>query len=128
MNFFAKRRILQVWVVMLTFLFGVLAPTVSRALEYRQGLSTSIEICSASGTKLIKLNSAGQPEPASSKLSMDHCLYCASHSQPAPPPASAALALALLAGRDLYPTLYYRAPATLHAWSAAYPRAPPALA
>lgn len=125
MNFLAKRRILQVWLVMLTFLFGVLAPTVSRALEYRQG-SNSIEICSASGTKLIKLDRDSQPEPSSPLSGMDHCLYCTAHSHPAGVPVTTAPVLPLLAGRDIYPALYYDAAVTQLVWSAAYPRAPPA--
>jgi len=126
MNFLAKHRIVQVWVVMLTFLFGVLAPTVSRAIEYRQGLSDSIEICTTSGSKLIKLDSDGKRQSTPAMAGMDHCMYCTTHTDVHALPGPAALVIAALAGRDVYPSLYYSAAVTPHAWSAAYPRAPPA--
>ncbi len=111
---------------MLTFLFGVLAPTLTRALEYRQGTTSTIEICSTSGSKLIKLDSQGKPLSTPAKAGIEHCLYCATHSPLYALPASGKLLLASTAGRAPYPPRYYSAAVTPHAWSAAYPRAPPA--
>ncbi|MFC0166962.1 DUF2946 domain-containing protein [Pseudoduganella danionis] len=125
MNFFAQRRLLQVWIVMLTFLFGLVAPSITRALEYQQGRSSSIEICTTSGTKLIKLDGDGQRESTPAKASIEHCLYCATHSPLLALPATGTLVLPAVSGRTLYPARYYSSAYTAHVWSAANPRAPP---
>lgn len=113
---------------MLTFLFSVLAPTLTRALEYQQGKGSTIEICSTSGSKLIQLDSQGEPRSTPAKAALDHCLFCVTHSPLYALPASGTLMPAASSGRAPYPARYYSAAVTAHAWSAAYPRAPPAVA
>lgn len=113
---------------MLTFLFSVLAPTLTRALEYQQGTGSTIEICTTSGSKLIQLDSQGEPRSTPAKAALDHCLFCLTHSPLYALPATGTLVLAASSGRAPYPARYYTAAVTAHAWSAAYPRAPPAVA
>jgi hypothetical protein len=114
---------------MLAILFGALAPTVSHALAAAGNSSETIEICTVNGYKVVKLSGSDSSKvPSSPKHSMEHCAFCTIHG------GSQALTSALFItvvpdpGRDIYPLLFYTAPQSLHAWSAAKPRGPPFLA
>lgn len=112
---------------MLAVLFGALAPTVSHALA-AGGAAATLEICSVDGYKLVHVTDAGNADekaPATIKHGMEHCAFCATHGGSFALPAASSLVFAIDAGRDLYPALFYAAPRTPHAWSAANPRAPP---
>lgn len=121
----AKRQTLHIWVALLAILFSALAPTVSHALAAAAPAAT-LEMCTAQGYKLVQLPASdGGKAPVDLKHGMEHCAFCTIHGGGdglLPPPA---VALALHAGRDLYPSLFYNAPRALHTWSAANPRAPP---
>lgn len=125
----AKRQALHIWIAILAILFGALAPTVSHALAAAGNSSDTIEICTVNGYKLVKLSgSDGSKVPASPKHGMEHCAFCTIHG------GSHALISTLFVtvvpdpGRDIFPPLFYTAPQSLHAWSAAKPRGPPFLA
>lgn len=108
---------LSIWIALLAILFSALAPTVSHALAAANPIA-NVQMCTADGGKA----------PADLKHGMQHCAFCTIHGGGdglLPPPA---VALAVLAGRDAYPPLFYAAPHPLPAWSAANPRAPPVLA
>lgn len=128
MPFAASTRRLLAWCATLAMLMAVLAPTVSRGLATAPG-STPIwaEICSVSDSKSRNDAAAVWDHSAPSRLALhfDHCPYCHfDGDMPALLAASASPLLATLTP-SLHPLLFFQAPHTLHAWSAAQPRAPP---
>jgi uncharacterized protein involved in copper resistance len=132
----AKRQTLHLWIALLAILFSALAPTVSHALAAgNKAASTAadtLQLCTVNGYKMVKLAGADAGDsnsmPADAMHGMQHCAFCTIHGSAAALPGAPAVALALDAGRDIYPPLFYRAPRALHTWSAANPRAPPFLA
>ena len=120
-----NRRVLHVWIALLAILFGALAPTVSRAIAANPRYDT-VEVCSASGYKAFKIPKDGTSP--SSKVSIDHCAFCANHAGTHGLPGISSVNTPLIVGRDFYPPLFYSAPRLMHAWSAANPRAPPFVA
>ncbi|WP_254926634.1 DUF2946 domain-containing protein [Janthinobacterium sp. PC23-8] len=114
---------------MLAILFSALAPTVSHALSAINVPSATLEICSVNSYKAVKApDGDSSKSPATIKHRMEHCAFCATHGGSFALPGSHPLSLVMVAGRDIYPPLFYAAPQSLHAWSAANPRAPPLLA
>ncbi|MBA5687306.1 DUF2946 domain-containing protein [Rugamonas apoptosis] len=129
MNHMAKRQTLRIWIAMLAILFSALAPSISHALAAANGAIDKMEVCTSNGYKLVKVpDSDNSKAPASAKNSMEHCAFCTTHGGSYALTGSPSVPLALGAGRDIYPPLFYTAPHSLHAWSAAHPRAPPFLA
>ena len=120
---FMKRKVLHTWIAMLAILFSALAPTVSHALAASTS-SVLAEMCSVDGVKLV---TADRKAPAKSMQGMEHCSYCVTHGGSFGLPPSAAQSFAVVSGHDSYPALFYSAPQPLHTWSAASPRAPPAV-
>jgi hypothetical protein len=122
----AKRQTLQIWIAMLAILFSALAPTVSHALAAADVSAIPLEICTANGYKVLKIpGSDSSKAPATTKHGMEHCAFCASHGSTFALTTSSSSIFAIDSGRDIYPPLFYAAPHTLQAWSAANPRAPP---
>ncbi|MYM88125.1 DUF2946 domain-containing protein [Rugamonas sp. FT82W] len=118
----AKRQTLHIWIALLAVLFSALAPAVSSALA----ATDTVQVCTVDGYKIVKLPGADKGKaPASAKHAMEHCAFCSLHADAHPLPGAPSVPLALDAGRDTYPPLFYTAPRTLHTWSAANPRAPP---
>ena len=111
---------------MLAVLFSALAPTISHALTAGSGSTVTLEICTVNGYKVVKVpDSNSSKAPATTKHGMEHCAFCASHGGSFALPGSHFYVLPIDTGRDIYPPLFYAAPQSLHAWSAANPRAPP---
>ena len=124
----AKRQTLHIWIALMAILFGALAPTVSHALT-ANGVAATLELCTVNGYKLVKLSGADSDKtPDAAKHGMEHCAFCTVHGGSHGLPAAPSTVVALDAGRDTYPALFYKAPRALHAWSSANPRAPPVLA
>jgi hypothetical protein len=122
MNTMPKRSVLHLWIAILAILFSALAPAVSQALTQPERYPGLGEMCTMQG------RSAPDQAPAKSDPLTHHmknCPYCATHggSFALLPPAP--LSVQVLDGHDLYPPLYYRAPAPLFNWAAAQPRGPP---
>lgn len=114
---------------MLAILFSALAPAISHALAAGGASAVTLEICTVNGYKVVKVtDSDSSKAPATSKHGMEHCAFCAAHGGTFALAASSSLVFAIDSGRDIYPPLFYAAPRSLHAWSAANPRAPPLLA
>jgi hypothetical protein len=122
-----KRRTLHVWIACLAILFAALAPSISHALAAAS--PSRFEICSADGGKTaitggVLLKKAG----AGATHHLEHCPYCATHAGSFAMPPGVVAGFAVVGGHDLFPRLYYTAPAPLFSWSAARPRGPPAAA
>ncbi len=114
---------------MLAILFSAFAPTVSHALNSSNVPSATLEICTVNGNKAVKAPDADSSKaPTTIRHGMEHCAFCATHGGAVALPGCHPLILVIVAGCDIYPPLFYAAPQSLHAWSAANPRAPPFLA
>lgn len=113
---------------MLAILFGALAPSISHALAAADASSGTVEICTVTGEKLVTLNVADSGKtPFPAKHSMEHCAFCGSHAGFHALTVAPFITVLRDAGRDIYPPLFYSAPQSQHAWSAAKPRGPPSL-
>lgn len=125
----AKRPILHVWIALLAILFSALAPTISHALATGRGDAAWSAMCGVSGIKPIPVVAvdADQKPVKDLQQHMQHCPYCATHGEGCALPAAAPSAFAVLGGHDLFPSLYYQAPAPLFSWAAAQPRGPPTI-
>ncbi|UXH77568.1 DUF2946 domain-containing protein [Roseateles amylovorans] len=121
------------WIACFAILLTALAPTLSHA--FRPDVPAGwIEICSATGAKLIRADDGlGLKTEASGKSDSDstadhavkHCPYCSSHATALGlPPAASSGVIALSLGHAV-PKLFLTAPRTLFAWAAAQPRGPP---
>jgi hypothetical protein len=126
MRFFAKNRRAQTWWVLLAFLMGVLAPTVTRAVNSSTSAGIALEICTSSGVKVITVSSSDTELNTLGKVQLDQCMYCILHGD-----------LHALLGDDfvikgvrsdfgVYTAPYFSADLPVFVWSVAYPRAPPA--
>jgi hypothetical protein len=137
----AKRQTLHLWIAMLAILFSALAPTVSHALASsgNRAADNMIQLCTMNGYQMVQLpgtdaaadanaDTDGGKAPADAKNGMQHCAFCTLHGGTDALPTAPAVALALSAGRDIYPPLFYSAPATQAVWTSAQQRAPPFLA
>lgn len=130
-----KRRMLCAWVACLAILFSALAPSISHAMTAAASSSAGaaanapglMAICSSNGAPAAAPAAVDQ-HPAALQHHLEHCAYCMSHGGALALLPTSAHVFPLLAGYDLYPTLFYRAPAPLFSWSAASPRGPPAVA
>lgn len=120
---------LWVWIACFAVLLNALAPSVSHAIAFSQGVPATWEICRADGTRVTVtgLITAGETDkkPGSAKAMGEDCAYCQTHagSFGLPPVMAASLPVQ---GMPSYPFLFYRAPQPLAAWSVAQPRGPPA--
>lgn len=129
MKHMAKQQTLRIWIAMLAILFSALAPSISHALAAANGAGDKMEVCTSNGYKLVKgPDSDNSKAPTLAKDSMKHCAFCTTHGGSYALTDAPSVPLALDAGRDMYPPLFYTATHSLHAWSAASPRAPPFLA
>ncbi|MCK2095153.1 DUF2946 family protein [Thauera aromatica] len=116
---------------------SALAPALSRAMGPDEGGRYLIEVCSASGSRVIELpaaeaafyrdhgvsaDSGGGPQEAS----FEQCPYCCPHAGGAALPPAAPPALRIPEGGALLPRLFLVSPRPLFVWAPSHPRAPPA--
>lgn len=122
------RRALTLWIAMLAVLFSALAPAVSHALAAGDSTSSWGEICSVNGARPTSLSAGTPQKPVKDALQhhIEHCPFCATHGASFALLPPVALPFAVIGGHDLFPSLYYHAPAPLFSWAAAQPRGPPA--
>ena len=120
------RRCLS-WIALAAILGLALTPALAQMMA-KGGAPAWMQICSAQGGKLVAMaDLAPQDSSKPSTAHLEHCPFCVLHAPllptpqlqisfaaPAPPPAR-------------YPSLFFSAPRPLFAWSAAQPRAPPAI-
>ncbi|WP_233293026.1 DUF2946 domain-containing protein [Massilia antarctica] len=120
MTTLARRHTLHIWIAMLAILFSVFASALGSAAM----AAAPMEVCTADGYKFVDAGGS-DGAPGSAHHSMQHCAFCTSHAGTHLPPTPPTGMLVIEIGRSIYPSLFYRAPQPLHAWSAANPRAPP---
>lgn len=123
-------RKLGIWLALVATLMAAFAPSISRALM-RAAPDALVEVCTPDGSRLVSLASYKDLTPSQPGSPADHhlqhCPYCALHAHDlALPPAPVAFAFPPPLGQAV-PAAFLHAPATLHAWRGAQPRAPPLL-
>ncbi len=114
------------WVTLAAMLLAVMAPTLAHAFAGQaRSLTITAEICSAMGTPGMQRIVVEEKSPASShQAHFEHCPFCQAGSSPVALPC-APYVLPILAGTPPLPSLFYRSPTPLFAWTAAKPRGPP---
>ena len=122
----ARKRILNS-IAVLVMLFNICAPALSHVvLPASSGQDFLVEVCTTTGTKFIKLDTAGsESTDHSSSRSQPDCVYCALNLQSADrPPEHVLGALASLPQlHSLHPESTL--PNTQARWTVSAPRAPP---
>jgi hypothetical protein len=128
MNIQGQRRRFAAWLACFAVLLAALAPSISHAVGALKGQAAWVEVCTATGTALVKLPGEQVPDQPRPDLHAEHCVFCGNHAGAfALPAGDISLVVAVAQGGDLLPTLYYQAPRPLFVWAAGQPRAPPAL-
>ena len=122
-----KRQQLHFWIASLALLFNALAPSISYAMTARHGAAPLLEICTASGSRLVDpALPPGDDGPAQALLHhLQHCQSCLSHAGAFGPPPVPVSPLPVPDGHDVFPPLFYLAPSVLFSWTGAQPRGPP---
>lgn len=114
-------------IALLVMLFNLCAPALSHVvLPASSGQDFLVEVCTTTGTKFIKLDTAGsESTDHSSSQSLPDCVYCALnvHSADRPPEhvLGGLASLPQLHSSHPQPTL----PNTQARWTVSAPRAPP---
>ena len=111
-------------------LFAALAPSLAHAMSASRGEAWA-EICSVSGPKFVKTSSddGSAADPVKQQtLHLEHCPFCATHTDTAALLPVPSLAIAPLETPASHPFLFFRSPRPLSIWTTAQSRAPPALA
>lgn len=124
-----KRQTLQIWLAILAVLFAAVAPSVSHALAAPAAAIPSallMQICTVDGMMNAGVD-VKKPGMDPVVHAFEHCPYCSTHAGSFALLPGLPLNFAVSGGHDVYPPLYYRAPAPLFLWSSAHPRAPPVL-
>lgn len=120
-------RHLAAWIACMAMLFAALAPAISQAAAAAHDDVWS-QICSASGTRMVKMQMADDASSDAGKQMAghtDHCPFCATHAGSFALPPSAGVALPLVAPLPSFPFLFFQAPQPLAIWTVAQSRAPP---
>ena len=124
-----KNRRLIAWIASFAILLSALAPSISHAVAVAKGENSLwVEVCSVAGSKLVKIDEAGDPaSPAKKPMSMEHCPFCFTHAGMTGILSGIAVVLPVVAGKPVLPPLYYQSPRPLFSWAPAQSRAPPVL-
>jgi hypothetical protein len=116
-------------VALAAMLFGVLAPTVSRAIawQYRAEAALDSAVCSVDpAAHSGRPGPAGQASPGHSSV-LEHCPFCSLHVPQVDLPPSISLTLLDWAPGLGLPETVAQAPDAPQVWAEAQPRAPPSL-
>ncbi len=128
MNRFMRR--LTAWIACFAILLVSLAPSISHAIATPSKASTGWgEICTSSGTKVVKATGDQTVKPISSAkhdLHYEDCPFCRTQNDTSGPPPTFLATPLLVVSPLLSPVLFYEAPRPLFVWASAQSRAPPA--
>jgi hypothetical protein len=108
----------------LAMLVGALAPALSHALGSATG-ATSIEVCTAQGSRWVIPDGTAQPDDTSVALGFVDCPLCSSSAQALGMAPASMVGAVPAVGKDTQSLAVLPAPCTVAAWVAAQPRAPP---
>ena len=130
MRKFLKSKPLFIWVACFAMLINALAPSISHAVTTWSSAPASpmMEICTMNGVQPMAempgLPGSDHSGPSNAG-SGEHCPFCLPHAGSFALPPSDLPVRAMVAGHDLFPSLFYHAPYRLFSWTAANPRGPP---
>jgi hypothetical protein len=139
MRRFLKRRRLGIWIACFAILMNALAPSISHAMALMNGTASLVEVCTVDGTRYVSADAAtdadahGQAASLPGKATVDlvhdmqHCPFCHTHAASFALPVAFDAPLAVTAGHDVFPPLFYQSPKPLFSWSRPHPRGPPLL-
>jgi hypothetical protein len=139
MRRFLKRRRLGIWIACFAILMNALAPSISHAMALMNGTASLVEVCTVDGTRYVSTDVAADPDvhvqaaslPGKATVDlvhdMQHCPFCYTHAASFALPVAFAVPLAITAGHDVFPPLFYQSPKPLFSWSRPHPRGPPSL-
>lgn len=119
------------WAACLAILMAALAPSISHALSAARGANISwMEICSVSGTRLVKaaidqVDAAPSSSPSEKGLTSGHCPFCSTHAASLGLPPAVWPAFPVVVSSAVLPSLFYQSPSPLYIWATAQSRAPP---
>lgn len=95
------RHVSIIWLMALLVLFAAFAPTVSRIIASNDVVGGIwVEVCSASGTKLVQVDTQEGSTEQPASIQVDHCPFCLPQFQFRAVPA---LGIALPAGHEFIP-------------------------
>ncbi|MEY4767060.1 MAG: hypothetical protein RI907_3733 [Pseudomonadota bacterium] len=117
------------WVALWLFCLSTLMPGLSAwAAAARAGQGTAwMEVCSSQGTRWVRSAPAADDGAPQGAAHVGHCAFCVLQDHvPLVPVAEPEVDVVALPPEGFVPTLFLRSPRTLHAWSPAAARAPPA--
>lgn len=122
-----NRQRLHIWIACFAILLNALVPSISHAVNAFQSRDALSDICSAEGARYVAPDgSPVRKSPLDTALHhMAHCPCCVSDASAPPLPPRVASLLPLTRQSHFFPSLSYRSPAPLFAWSQSHPRAPP---
>ena len=113
---------------MLAVLMAALAPSISHALvAWRSNPAAWLEeICTEQGGQRISGDSSREAGGHGGHgIPFEHCPFCLTHAGSFGLPPSSSIAIPIVEGDPLIPSLFFRSPRPLFAWATAQPRAPP---
>ncbi len=126
-----------VWIALIAILWASLAPSLAHALSLSPGGHNahriSVDFCTSEGAGRASLTlevpgSGDDGSQADSHGDSHHCPLCRNpHADVGILPAPVPVVPAPVGRAITYPPLFFLAAHSLHAWSAAQPRAPPAV-
>lgn len=122
-------RQLAAWIACFAILLAGLAPSIFQTVSATSNSPISLmEICSAAGTKFIKVTS-GFPSAPSSPIKKNvhsgHCAFCSTDTGSFGLLPATTFIFPLVNGVNLFPSLFYQSPRPLFMWTMAQSRAPP---
>lgn len=125
-----KIKPLFIWIACFAMLVNALAPSISHAVNARSSTPSSpmMEICTMTGIQSIAALPglpAGDHSGPGGAGDSPHCPFCLPHGGSVALPPPDLPVRAIVAGHDLFPSLFYHAPYRLFSWTAANPRGPP---
>lgn len=130
MHAFLTRTGARRWAWLATWLFclSTLMPSLMAWAESSRAAGNWLEVCSSQGARWVQPGPSQDPERAPAQhVKAGHCPFCLLQDHvPLVPAAEPVVAVVALPPAGFFPPLFLRSPRTLHAWSPAAARAPPA--
>jgi hypothetical protein len=128
MHKLVKQQTAWIWIALLGVLFSALAPAMSHAMA--ANAIEEVQMCTMDGvvTVMVDQGQSGKSTTPAPDHMFKHCPYCAAHGGAASLPPAVEFVFPVILQATAYPSLFYQSATPLFSWTAANPRAPPAIA